>query len=76
MKLSHAVPLIAAMISGMSIAADPTKKTWDFEKDESGRIAKGFTNEVGQVGGRQGRRQPCPLPESQERRRHVQCCRG
>ncbi len=76
MKLSHAVPLIAAMISGMSIAADPTKKTWDFEKDESGRIAKGFTNEVGQVGGRQGRRQPCPLPESQERRRHVQCCLG
>ena len=48
MKLSHAVPLIAAMISGMLIAADLTKKTWDFEKDESGRIAKGFTNEVGQ----------------------------
>ncbi len=48
MKLSHAVPLIAAMISGMLIAADLTKKTWDFEKDESGRIAKGFTNDVGQ----------------------------
>ena len=48
MKLSHVIPLIAAIISGMSIAADPTKKTWDFEKDESGRIAKGFTNEVGQ----------------------------
>jgi hypothetical protein len=24
------------------------KKTWDFEKDEPGRIAKGFTNDVGQ----------------------------
>ena len=48
MRLSHAIPLIAAIISGMSIAADPTKKTWDFEKDEPGRIAMGFTNEVGQ----------------------------
>ena len=47
MKLSHAIPLIAAIISGMSIAADPTKKTWDFEKDEPGRLAKGFTSEVG-----------------------------
>jgi hypothetical protein len=24
-----------------------TKKTWDFEKDEPGKIANGFTNEVG-----------------------------
>ena len=24
------------------------KKTWDFETDEPGKIAKGFTNEVGQ----------------------------
>ncbi len=48
MKLSHAIPLVAAIISGMSIAADPTKKTWDFEKDEPGRLAKGFTNDVGQ----------------------------
>ncbi len=48
MKLSHAIPLIAAIIWGMSIAADPTKKTWDFEKEEPGRLAKGFTSEVGQ----------------------------
>jgi hypothetical protein len=34
MRLSHAIPIFAAMISGMSIAADATKKTWDFEKDK------------------------------------------
>ncbi len=28
--------------------AETTKKTWDFESDEPGKIAKGFTNEVGQ----------------------------
>ena len=48
MKLRHAIPLTAAMISAMSLAAEAMKETWDFEKDEPGRIAKGFTNEVGQ----------------------------
>jgi 3-keto-disaccharide hydrolase len=48
MRLRHVLPLIAALSSCMSIAADATKKTWDFEKDEPGKIARGFTNEVGQ----------------------------
>jgi hypothetical protein len=48
MRLRHALMLIAALISGMSLAAEGTKKTWDFEKDEPGKIANGFTNEVGQ----------------------------
>jgi Domain of Unknown Function (DUF1080) len=47
MRLRHAPMLIAALITGMSLAAEATKKTWDFEKDEPGKIAKGFTNEVG-----------------------------
>jgi hypothetical protein len=48
MRPRHALMLIAALISGMSLAAEATKKTWDFEKDEPGKIANGFTNEVGQ----------------------------
>ena len=48
MRLRHMLPLIAALSSCMSLAADATKKVWDFEKDEPGKIAKGFTNEVGQ----------------------------
>ena len=40
--------LIAALIAGMSLAAEATKKMWDFEKDELGEIAQGFSNEVGQ----------------------------
>ncbi|MBV8313734.1 MAG: hypothetical protein JOZ53_02125, partial [Planctomycetaceae bacterium] len=48
MRLGHALPLIAALISGMSLAAEATKKTWDFEKDEPGMIAESFSNEVGQ----------------------------
>jgi hypothetical protein len=37
-----------ALISAASHAGEGTKKTWDFEGDAPGRIAKGFTNEVGQ----------------------------
>jgi Domain of Unknown Function (DUF1080) len=48
MRPRHALMLIAALISGMSLAAEATKKRWDFEKDEPGKIANGFTNEVGQ----------------------------
>jgi hypothetical protein len=48
MRLRRVLPLIAALSSCMSIAADAAKKMWDFEKDEPGKIAKGFTNEVGQ----------------------------
>jgi hypothetical protein len=37
-------------IGGIShgMAADSAKKTWDFEKDEPGKIAAGFSTEVGQ----------------------------
>ena len=48
MRLGHALPLIAALISGMSLAAEAAKKTGDFEKDEPGKIAESFSNEVGQ----------------------------
>jgi hypothetical protein len=48
MRPRHALMLIATLISGMSLAAEATKKIWDFEKDEPGKIANGFTNEVGQ----------------------------
>ena len=36
MRPRHALMLIAALIAGMSLAAEATKKTWDFEKDEPG----------------------------------------
>ncbi len=47
MKLSHAILLTAALISTMSLAAGAMKNTWDFENDEPGRIARGFSNQVG-----------------------------
>jgi hypothetical protein len=47
MKLQQILPFIAALTSLMSLAAEATKRTWDFEHDEPGKIAKGFTNEVG-----------------------------
>jgi hypothetical protein len=47
MRHQHRLPLFAALISGIFLAAGTAKKTWDFEQDELGKIAKGFTNEVG-----------------------------
>lgn len=39
---------IAAMTSAAAlIAADGVKRTWTFDDDATGQIAKGFTNEVG-----------------------------
>ena len=46
MKLQHSLTLIALLISAISLANETTKP-WDFEKDESGKIANRFTNEVG-----------------------------
>ena len=41
--------LMAALVSSTAASRpSATKKTWDFEKDEPGKIAEGFTNEVGQ----------------------------
>jgi hypothetical protein len=48
MRIQRTVTLIAALISGAVLAAEATKKSWDFESDEPGKIAKGFVNEVGQ----------------------------
>jgi hypothetical protein len=48
MRLRYKLLLIAALISGISPAAEATKKTWDFEADKPGKIAEGFTNDVGQ----------------------------
>jgi hypothetical protein len=36
-----------ALISGAASPDVPGKQTWDFESDEPGKIAKGFSNEVG-----------------------------
>jgi len=47
MRLAHVLPLIAVLISGMSPRVQTPKKTWNFESDEPGKIAKGFTNLVG-----------------------------
>jgi hypothetical protein len=48
MRSRLAIPVIAALFAGLSPAAELAKQTWDFEADEPGRIAKGFSNEVGQ----------------------------
>lgn len=48
MRRRHPLTLFALLFSVIAPAAETTKKTWDFEKDEPGKIARGFTNEVGQ----------------------------
>ncbi len=47
MRMRYTLPLVAVMISALSFTADAAEKTWDFESDEPGKIAKAFTNEVG-----------------------------
>jgi hypothetical protein len=37
----------ALIVAQKSVAAEPEKKVWDFDKDTTGKIAEGFTNEVG-----------------------------
>jgi hypothetical protein len=46
----RAAALLAAcaLIAAASDAGQGAKKTWDFEGDAPGKIARGFTNEVGQ----------------------------
>ena len=39
---------LAAILGGPPCAADDAKRTWTFDDDASGRIAKGFANEVGE----------------------------
>jgi Domain of Unknown Function (DUF1080) len=46
--MRRTMTLIAALIPGIALAAGATKKTWDFENDDPGKIAQGFRNEVGQ----------------------------
>src|SRR5271165_2457821 len=43
------ITLLVAFVLILGAASPETeaKKTWDFESDEPGKIAKGFTNEVG-----------------------------
>jgi hypothetical protein len=40
--------VLAAVLSGPLHGADDAKRTWTFDDDVSGQIAKGFTNDVGQ----------------------------
>ena len=46
-KLAAGVTLIGVLALPLH-AADETKRTWTFDDEASGQIAKGFTNEVGQ----------------------------
>lgn len=47
-RVSFAMALIPAMLAlGMTRAGEPKKLLRDFESDEPGRIARGFTGEVG-----------------------------
>jgi len=39
---------MAALLLSPLYAANDTKRTWTFDDDETGAIAKGFTNEVGE----------------------------
>ena len=39
---------LVALLLGPLYAGDDAKKTWTFDDDETGAIAKGFTNEVGE----------------------------
>jgi hypothetical protein len=39
---------LAALLAGPLYAGDDAKRTWTFDDDETGAIAKGFTNEVGE----------------------------
>ncbi len=45
--MRHTLMLVAAVVTGTSLAAQAARRTWDFEKDEPGKLAEGFTNEVG-----------------------------
>jgi hypothetical protein len=47
MRLRHILPIIGGLASVIAFASEATMKTWDFENDEPGKIATGFTNEVG-----------------------------
>ena len=39
---------LAALLLSPVYARDDAKRTWTFDDDETGAIAKGFTNEVGE----------------------------
>jgi hypothetical protein len=40
--------VLSAPCVGLSFAADDAKKTWTFDGDTAGQIAKGFTNDAGE----------------------------
>lgn len=44
---TRVLPIVLAAFA-VSAIAQTGKKTWDFEKDKPGAIAKGFTNEMGE----------------------------
>jgi hypothetical protein len=48
MRPPHSLSVVAALISGLSLAAQATNKTWNFDADMPGMIARGFTSVVGQ----------------------------
>jgi hypothetical protein len=39
---------LAGALAGPLLAGDGAKKTWTFDDEDTGRIARGFTNEVGE----------------------------
>ena len=46
--LKTGVLALAAILSNPLYAADDAKRTWTFDHETTGQIAKGFTNEVGE----------------------------
>ena len=48
MKLMLLPMIIVLAMIASSVMADEAKKTWNFDSETTGAIAKGFTNEVGQ----------------------------
>lgn len=47
MRRQHSLPLFAVLLAGMSPPEGAVKKTWDFESDTPGKIARGFTVAAG-----------------------------
>jgi hypothetical protein len=47
MSLRFALPVVAALLPALCLADGADKKTWNFESDETGKIAAEFSGQVG-----------------------------
>jgi hypothetical protein len=48
LKALAAILLVPGILAGLAVAQDGGKRTWTFDNETTGQIAKGFTNEVGE----------------------------